>query len=603
MKLRSYLIALIAITIAPLLVVIVGLASWMVAGEREKEMAAMRRLAVAVSGSVDAAIGQRLVMAQVMATAPALVEQGDRAAFEALARRATTATRIDVLAADRDGMQFVNTMTVPGEPIDAQWNSEMVRRIIEGGRPALVDVQPSTRHDDLVSAVVVPTRGPAGEDLVVAVRIEPERLAEILPSQMRWRNGFATLFDGAGRPIALTASAPDFARLLYLANGFSHEPRLARLDESGLHAELASVGNTGWNVAVVAPNIAIAEALQRTICMLALAGAAGVLMTITAAAVVSNFLLREARTLVAAAEGVAEDVLKFPECRVKEVEVLRRALLAGGSAMRGRAAAMLRLRAVAENAALLEERILERTRELEMTVGLLLNAQDEERRRIARDIHDSTVQELIATSLILVRAEAALDPQVQRQARAALTEARTSLHRAQEELRTVSFILQPPLLDECGLAAAIQIYAEGFATRTGILVAVAVSDLHGEIPRPAETALFRVVQEALANVHRHSGARSAIIRLWMSAGELYLRIEDNGRGMPIPSTQSGKAEGVGIPSMRARLRQLGGNLNIRSASSGTLVTARLPWSLTAQILGAIDSSTQSHSVASARNLG
>jgi signal transduction histidine kinase len=140
----------------------------------------------------------------------------------------------------------------------------------------------------------------------------------------------------------------------------------------------------------------------------------------------------------------------------------------------------------------------------------------------------------------------------------------------------VSFILQPPLLDECGLATALQVYAEGFTTRTGITASVTVPKPLGKLLRSSETALFRVVQEALTNVHRHSGAGTAAIWLWASTEEVYLRIEDDGRGMPSPASKNARRQGVGIPSMRARLRQLGGSLEIRSTSSGTLITARLP---------------------------
>jgi two-component system NarL family sensor kinase len=323
--------------------------------------------------------------------------------------------------------------------------------------------------------------------------------------------------------------------------------------------------------------------------MLAAVGAVGVLLAVAAAALLGRFLLREARTLVSAAEGIAEEVPELPGSRVQEVEVLRRALIGAGSAVRERAAAMARLRVAAEDAALLEERVAERTRELEVTTGQLLNAQDEERRRIARELHDSTVQELIAASLSLAQAEAALDPQGWCRAGAALAEARASLGRAKEELRTVSFVLQPPLLDECGLVTALQVYVEGFSKRTGIAVAVTAPDLRSEIPRAAETALFRVVQEALANVHRHSGARGVTVRLSASATGLVLRIADDGRGMSVLGRGVGKAEGVGIPGMRVRLRQLGGDLEIHSTSSGTLISACVPMTRVAQRDGRIRS--------------
>ena len=362
---------------------------------------------------------------------------------------------------------------------------------------------------------------------------------------------------------------------------------LVRTGEGPLHAALAPVGGTGWHVAVGAPEAAIAEALWRKAWLLTAVGAAGVLLAVAAAALLGRFLLREAGSLVVAAEGIAEGAPELPASRVHEVEVLRRALIGAGAAVRERAAAMARLRSVAEGATLLEERVAERTRELEETAGQLLNAQDEERRRIARELHDSTVQELIAASLSLAQAEAALDQPGRARVGAAIAEARASLDRAKEELRTVSYLLQPPLLDECGLATALQVYVEGFSRRTGVEVAVTAPDSRVEVPRAVETALFRVVQEALANVHRHSGAREALVRLSASAQELVLWIADDGRGMSVPGRGEGRTEGVGIPGMRARLRQLGGDLEIHSTSSGTSIRACVPMARVAQRVGAI----------------
>lgn len=342
MRLRSYLIVLVLSTMVPLVVVTVASVWWAAAAERAKEEAGMRRLAVTAGGAVDAVIGQRLVMAQAMAAAPALVEQGDRAAFEALARRAAAATGIDVLAGGRDGAQFVNTWVPRGEPIDARPRPDIAQRAIEGGRPFLMDVQPGPRTGELISAILVPTQGPDGEDLVVAVRIEPERLAAILPSPARWRDGFTALFDGAGNPVALAPRAPEYAGRLRVEYGPDREQRLIRVPEDRLHVALAPVGGTGWHVAVGAPEAAIAEALRQKVWMLSAVGATGVLLAVAAAALLGRFLLREARTLVAAAEGIAAAAPELPVSRVREVWVLRRALIAAGSAVRDRAAAMAR---------------------------------------------------------------------------------------------------------------------------------------------------------------------------------------------------------------------------------------------------------------------
>lgn len=205
----------------------------------------------------------------------------------------------------------------------------------------------------------------------------------------------------------------------------------------------------------------------------------------------------------------------------------------------------------------------------------LLTAQDVERRRIARELHDGTVQTLTAVTLNLARLKNA-NPEGDLN----IAQSVGLLKEAHSELRTLSYLLHPPALDELGLAPALSGYVDGFGKRTGIDVKLHMSPQLGRIDPATEMALFRIVQECLSNVHRHSGARSAEIRMLRSPAELVLVISDTGHG--IPSDRPGRhgartqAFGVGIPGMKARLKQLGGSLDIRSDSTGTIVTATLP---------------------------
>jgi two-component system, NarL family, sensor kinase len=211
--------------------------------------------------------------------------------------------------------------------------------------------------------------------------------------------------------------------------------------------------------------------------------------------------------------------------------------------------------------------------------GRLLHLQDEERRRIARDLHDTTVQALatIATNLtwLLTRASA-LDAI----SRDKLSDSLALAEQCAREIRTLSYLLHPPLLDEVGLAAALRHYVEGFAQRSGLHVALDLPCEWGRLPADAETALFRVVQESLTNIHRHSGSRQAKVRLACAPGQLRLEVEDEGKGIPpeilddANSTAAGL--GMGILGMRERLRQLGGWLEIHSNGHGTTVRAVLP---------------------------
>ncbi len=205
----------------------------------------------------------------------------------------------------------------------------------------------------------------------------------------------------------------------------------------------------------------------------------------------------------------------------------------------------------------------------------LLNAQDEERRRIARELHDGTVQTLTAVTLNLSRLIGA-NPEDDR----TIEESISLLEEAHSELRTLSYLLHPPALDEFGLAPALRVYVDGFTKRTGIDVKLHLSSHVGRIEPHVEMALFRIVQESLSNVHRHSGARSAEIRVERAPAELVLSISDAGHGIVSKAAAGNDARtqtyGVGIAGMKARLKQLGGRLDVRSGPTGTTVTAVVP---------------------------
>jgi signal transduction histidine kinase len=232
----------------------------------------------------------------------------------------------------------------------------------------------------------------------------------------------------------------------------------------------------------------------------------------------------------------------------------------------------------------LEERVRERTldldavnRNLRELSARLMQLQDDERRRIARELHDSVGQTLAALgmNLSLVRND------VERLASilSTLNDSENLVREMSSEVRTISHLLHPPLLDEAGLCSALRWYVEGFAQRSGIKVDLNLPDEFGRLSAELETAIFRVVQESLTNIHRHSGSAVAKIQLRQPADQVVVEIADKGRGIPEQKLQemaSTGTPGVGIRGMRERLRQLGGTLDIESGRSGTVVTVRLP---------------------------
>jgi two-component system NarL family sensor kinase len=208
----------------------------------------------------------------------------------------------------------------------------------------------------------------------------------------------------------------------------------------------------------------------------------------------------------------------------------------------------------------------------------LLRTQDEERRRIARELHDGLGQYLAA---IKMRADG-LHMQSKRGTAVyeALADIVKQIESAIVETRTMSYLLHPPLLDEIGLESALNWFAEGFSARSGITVNVTVEPELGRLEDGVETALFRVVQECLTNIHRHSGSSTASIVLTHDENEIRLEVQDQGKGMP-PMSSISEAErralGIGLQSIRERIRQLQGKMDVISQKDkGTNVVVTVP---------------------------
>src|SRR5580698_2226196 len=232
----------------------------------------------------------------------------------------------------------------------------------------------------------------------------------------------------------------------------------------------------------------------------------------------------------------------------------------------------------------LEQAVLERTADLDRSnqnlrelSARLMQLQDEERRRIARELHDSVGQMLAALTMNL----AAVGSNLKRLTETVNTvnDSAALVQEVSQEVRTISHLLHPPLLDEAGLASALRWYVDGFAQRSKIKVDLKFPADFGRLPRESETAIFRTVQECLTNIHRHSGSSIATIRIAASDNQVQVEVEDHGKGIS-PEKQSEMAStgipGVGIRGMRERLRQLGGTLDIHSDGKGTLIVAQLP---------------------------
>ncbi len=239
---------------------------------------------------------------------------------------------------------------------------------------------------------------------------------------------------------------------------------------------------------------------------------------------------------------------------------------------------------------LLEVRVRERTAELETSNQALraeiverkraeeevqdlsrrmLRVQEEERRNLARELHDGATQNLVTLCLNIARIRKSADGGATPDA--TLAEWLQMVEDCVNELRTVSYLLHPPLLEELGLALTLRGFVEGFAKRSGIAVTMNMSGELDKAGFDVELALFRILQEALSNIHRHSHSSTATVTLSCDGGTFTLEIADQGKGI-----QAGAAEGVGLASMRERVRLLKGELEIGTGPAGTTITVRLP---------------------------
>jgi signal transduction histidine kinase len=226
-----------------------------------------------------------------------------------------------------------------------------------------------------------------------------------------------------------------------------------------------------------------------------------------------------------------------------------------------------------------EQTVRESEESLRHLTGRLLQVQDAERRKFSRELHDSLGQYLAGAKMNLeIFAAQRRD--------SSLPEAIQLLDQAMAETRTISHLLHPPLLDEAGLSSAAKWYVEGFAQRSGIEVKIDLPQDVGSLPKPVALGLFRVLQESLTNIHRHSGSTRAEVRLELLPDRVLLNIRDYGKGIaPEVLTAirtKGMNSGVGLAGMRERMRDLGGQLSIQSRAPGIMISANIPLLETAE---------------------
>jgi signal transduction histidine kinase len=207
----------------------------------------------------------------------------------------------------------------------------------------------------------------------------------------------------------------------------------------------------------------------------------------------------------------------------------------------------------------------------------LMRVQDEERRRFARELHDGVGQTLVAAKMLV------FEPAPGQPASPQTSDLAALLDEAISQTRTISYLFHPPLLDEIGFSSAAKWLIDGFAQRTGLMVSSNIQQPENRLPRGLETALYRVLQEALNNIHRHSKSRSVEVNVQIDSKFVTLRVKDDGKGIPTETLEafhSNQAQGgVGLLSMKERVREQSGELKIGSHDEGTEIIVRIPYTL------------------------
>ena len=599
-SLRRRVYVLMGIGVAfPLIVIAAAVLFWL--SSMDARIREVRLSAVAAAAlHFDEELTGDLETLQRLAAGVAAASKEDRAAVERAVREAHHMLRYReaTFVLDRDGRPIAEE-PVASIPADAPGLGPLVRQVLESGRPRLSGMLQSARGPFVFE--LVPIRDWSGQVTAVAgATFRPERrgFEVMLKNLLRAETGTAELIDGAGTVVASTerdrigARAVCARRMVELAV----EKRTRAVVCADCHAELdvpfrpeghltfAALGSAPWGVAVRQTKreaLPSEGALPWWVVVWALLGQcvlAGVFAWGAARSVTQPVAV-----LTDHAERIAGGELAWPIPELGEDEVGR----LGKSLERMRQNLAMLIADVADANAVLELRVEERTRELNeanaqlrereedrsQMLRKIITAQEDERKRIARELHDETTQSL---AVLAMGIEAAMEA-VRSGKSPRLDEVKSLAVRTLEDVHRLILDLRPSVLDDLGLLSAIRWYAERHLQSRGISVRCEFGDLP-RLPPEMETALFRMCQETLSNVARHAQASAVLVQVGMDAGDVHIEIEDDGKGFD--AAEVAKREGRrpwGLLGIRERAEILGGSARVDSSpGSGTHVAIRIP---------------------------
>lgn len=557
LSVHAHVVGLILVIIVPLLAFSAFLLLRSAAHEQAMTAATVRQRTREAAATIDRALGAQRTKLFILAGSRNL-QMGDMAAFRMEAVEATRQDGLSIVLTDFTGQELINTRAREGAALPVSDDLEDIRRVAEAGLPNVSRLTRGALSGNLVASVNVPVLQDGSVAYVLSLNVLP-LLPQILADLRLPDDWLVVIDDQDGRTIARTRAADRFvgqlgqpealARLHAADEGWFQLTSREGVPVSNAFAHLPSAG---WTVSIAIPDAVLFAPVRYSTLILVLTGAVALALALVLALAIGHRIAKAITGLVGYAEVVGRgDHISMPATGIRETD------------------------AVARSLHLASERIRQSVQERAMLLDRTVTTQEAERKRIARELHDSLGQYLTALGLGLAAIESVCSSHPE--ARQRLGELKTLAADIGRELNRIAWELRPMALDDLGLHRAITQYLEEWADRSRLLIDLEINLGDRRLPQSIETALFRVLQEALTNVVKHARASRVGVIVAAANDEVRLIVEDDGRGFDLDSAAGLGLHRLGLVGVRERLALVGGTLDLEStAQGGTTVYVRIP---------------------------
>ncbi len=573
LSVRAHVVGLILVVVAPLLAFSAFLVLRSAQHVQEIMAAEVRQRTEAAASTIDHALSALRSRLFILAASRHLAD-GDLAAFRDEAIELTKEQGLTIVLSDPNGQEIVNTRVTPDMPLPITSDLDAIRRVAATGLPDVSDLTRDALTQELFTAINVPVLRGKELSYVLSLNIAPA-LPGILAQLELPPDWIAAMVDRQGYTIARTREPERFVGSI----GRSAILDRFRTSDSGwfplisreglpVYNAFAHVKLAGWVIAIGIPEAVLFAPVRRSTWILTLAGGVTLTLALLLAVAIGRRLAHPVAALVtyATAVGRGERIQPNPT-GVSEADAVARSLQ--------QASEQLHRSASERNQALEDLALLNQERAALLQQAVV--AQEVERKRIARELHDSIGQYLTALRLGFRPIEAHCN--ADEQSRQGLAKLKTLTAELGRELNRMAWELRPMALDHLGLQRAVTQYLEEWAERSGLDIDLEVTLGDRRLPQAVETALFRVLQEAVANVMKHSGATQVGVILEATDAEARLIVEDNGRGFAIEPGENLTVglQHLGLLGVRERLALVKGRLEVESTpGGGTTIYVTVP---------------------------